>query len=66
VWLARYEDGVRLYRARQFAEAAAEFRGCLQKQPDDYLSARYLGFCEELTKNSPDDAWTAAEVMTDK
>jgi len=66
VWLARYEDGVRLYRARQFAEAAAEFRLCLQKQPDDYLSARYLGFCEELMKNPPDDAWTAAEVMTDK
>jgi adenylate cyclase len=66
VWLARYEEGVRLYRGRQFAEAAEEFRECLKKQPDDFLSARYLGFCEALMKNPPDDAWTAAEVMTDK
>lgn len=66
VWLARYEDGVRLYRAREFAQAAAEFRECLQRKPDDYLSARYLEFCESFIKNPPDDAWTAAEVMTDK
>jgi adenylate cyclase len=66
VWLARYEDGVRLYRERQFAEAAAEFRECLAKQPDDYLSARYLGLCEALIKDPPDESWTAAEVMTDK
>jgi adenylate cyclase len=66
VWLARYEDGVKLYRAREFAKAAEEFRECLQRQPGDYLSARYLGFCEQLMKNQPDDAWTAAEIMTDK
>jgi adenylate cyclase len=66
VWLARYEEGVRLYRERNFTEAAAEFRHCLEKQPDDYLSGRYLNFCENLIKNPPDDSWTAAEVMTDK
>jgi adenylate cyclase len=66
VWLARYEDGIRLYREREFSKAAAEFRECLQKQPDDYLSARYLALCENLIKNPPDDSWTAAEVMTDK
>ena len=66
VWLARYEAGVRLYRARQFTEAAAEFRECLAKQADDYLSTRYLSFCESLMKNPPDESWTAAEVMTDK
>ena len=66
VWLARYEDGVRLYRERKFSEAAAEFKQCLAKQPEDYLSARYLGLCENLLKNPPEDSWTAAEVMTDK
>jgi adenylate cyclase len=66
VWLARYEDGVKLYRAREFAKAAEEFRECLQRQPGDYLSARYLGFCEQLLKNPPDDSWTPAEIMTDK
>ncbi len=66
VWLARYEDGVRLYRERKFSEAAEEFKQCLAKQPEDYLSARYLGLCEALIKNPPEESWTAAEVMTDK
>ena len=48
VWLARYEDGVRLYRERKFSEAAVEFRECLRKQPDDYLSSMYLKRCQAL------------------
>lgn len=66
IWLARYEEGVRLYRQRKFSEAAAEFQECLNKQPGDFLSARYLEFCENLIKNPPDESWTAAEIMTDK
>ena len=66
VWLARYEEGVRLYRQRKFEEAAAEFQECLSKQPGDFLSARYLEFCQDLIKNPPDESWTAAEIMTDK
>lgn len=66
IWLARYEEGVRLYRQRKFAEAAAEFKECLSKQPGDFLSARYLEFCQNLIKNPPDESWTAAEIMTDK
>lgn len=66
MWLARYEEGVRLYRQRKFSEAAAEFQECLSKQPGDFLSARYLEFCQNLIKNPPDESWTAAEIMTDK
>jgi adenylate cyclase len=66
MWLARYEEGVRLYRQREFSEAAAEFQECLNKQPGDFLSARYLEFCQNLIKNPPDESWTAAEIMTDK
>jgi adenylate cyclase len=66
VWLARYEDGVRLYRGRKFSEAAAEFRECLRKQPDDYLSAMYLKRCEELIENAPDESWNGVFVMTKK
>lgn len=66
VWLARYEEGLRLYRQRKFTEAAVEFQECLRRQPEDYLSARYLEFCENFIENPPDESWTAAEVMTDK
>jgi adenylate cyclase len=66
VWLERYEEGVQLYRLGKFPEAATSFQECLQHQPEDYLNTRYLGFCNELIKNPPDESWTAAEIMTDK
>ncbi len=66
LWLARYEEGMRQYRSRKFAEATELFRESLRQKPDDYLSARYLEFCETLIKNPPAESWTAAEVMTDK
>jgi adenylate cyclase len=65
-WLVVYENGIRLYRQKKFSEAASAFKECLQVLPDDYLSKRYLGFCEELIKNPPEASWTAAEIMTDK
>jgi adenylate cyclase len=66
VWLARYEDGVRLYRERKFSEAAAEFQECLRKQPDDYLSSMYLKRCQALIDNPPDESWNGVFVMTKK
>jgi len=66
VWLARYEDGVRLYRERKFSEAAVEFRECLRKQPDDYLSSMYLKRCQALIENPPPDSWDGVYVMTKK
>ena len=66
VWLARYEEGVRLYRKRAFGEAAAAFQECLRRQPDDYLSALYLKRCQELIEKPPDDSWDGVFVMTKK
>jgi adenylate cyclase len=66
VWLARYEDGVRLYRERKFSEAATEFQECLRKQPDDYLSSMYLKRCQALIESPPDDSWNGVFVMTKK
>ena len=66
VWLARYEDGVRLYREQKFSEAAVEFQECLRKQPDDYLSSMYLKRCQALVENPPDEAWNGVYVMTKK
>jgi len=66
VWLARYEDGVRLYRERKFSEAAVEFQECLRKQPDDYLSSMYLKRCQALVENPPDESWDGVFVMTKK
>lgn len=66
VWLARYEEGVRLYRQRKFYDAAAEFEECLRRQPDDYLSSMYLKRCGELIAYAPDESWDGVFVMTKK
>lgn len=64
-WLAFYEDGVKLYRARQFAEAAAAFEKSLQFQ-NDQLTEMYLKRCRELMQNPPDSSWNGVFVMTKK
>ncbi len=66
LWLARYEEGVRLYRAQKFSEALIAFQECSRRQPDDYLSEMYVKRCEALIKNPPDDSWNGVFVMTKK
>ena len=66
VWLARYEDGVRLYRQRAFAEAIIDFSECLRRQPDDNLSSLYLQRCQSLAANPPGEDWNGVYVMTRK
>jgi hypothetical protein len=64
--LARYEEGVRLYRSRKFQEAAALFEECHRRDPEDYLSEMYLKRCTALIENPPDDSWNGVFVMTKK
>lgn len=64
VWLARYEQGVRRYRQGAFADAMIDFRECLRRQPDDYLSALYLERCQSLLANPPGENWNGTFVMT--
>jgi adenylate cyclase len=66
VWLARYEEGIRRYRKRAFAGAAAAFQESLRQQPDDYLSSMYLKRCQSLIENPPGDSWDGVFVMTKK
>ena len=66
VWLARYEEGIRRYRKRAFAEAAAAFQESLRQQPDDYLNSMYLKRCQSLIENPPGDSWDGVFVMTKK
>jgi adenylate cyclase len=66
LWLARYEEGVRRYRQREFASAAKLFEESLSKQPEDYLSAMYLQRCRTLLENPPGEDWNGVFVMTKK
>jgi len=65
-WLARYEQGIEFYRARNFAEGARTFSECLRAQPDDYLSQLYLRRCQELIAHPPGPDWDTVFVMKSK
>jgi adenylate cyclase len=66
LWLARYEEGVVLYRKKEFTAAAKMFEQSLQRQPQDYLSAMYLDRCRELLAHPPAEDWDGVFRMTKK
>jgi adenylate cyclase len=65
-WLARYEEGLLLYRQREFVRATVAFQECLRQQPGDFLSDMYLKRCQTFSESPPDDSWNGADVMTEK
>ena len=65
-WLQAYEDGVLLYRQRDFAGAAQHFAVSLNSKPDDVLSAIYRKRCAALLADPPDANWNGVYVMTKK
>jgi adenylate cyclase len=66
LWLARYEEGVQLYRQKEFTAAAKMFEQSLQRQPQDYLSAMYLERCRELIVHPPAENWDGVDRLTKK
>ena len=52
-----YENGVRLYRRGDFAEALGIFQNLLAETPADPLHALYAGRCGERIANPPRGPW---------
>ena len=66
-WLAAYEEGVRLFRAREFAAAIPCFESALRENPGDWLAEHYyLEQCRALAATPPPPEWTPVDVMTSK
>jgi adenylate cyclase len=65
-WLTTYEQGIELYRSRQFTDAAAAFCDVLGAVPEDYLGQLYLKRCQELITNPPPPEWDTVFVMKSK
>ena len=65
-WLQPYEEGVQLYRQRDFAAAAQHFAASLNSKPDDALSDIYRKRCAVLLAAPPDNSWDGVYVMTKK
>lgn len=66
-WLAAYEEGVRHFRAREFAAAISCFESALVEVPGDWLIEHYyLEQCRNFAANPPPPEWTPVDVMTSK
>jgi adenylate cyclase len=65
-WLAGYEDGVRLYRSREFAMAAERFKSVITNVPGDWLCESYLTESRKLAASPPPPEWSPVDVLTSK
>jgi adenylate cyclase len=65
-WLASYEEGVKLYRKREFAKAAERFESALTNIPDDWLCESYLSESRKFAANPPPPEWSPVDVLTSK
>ena len=61
-----YEEGLRKFRQRNFADAKVCFSRFLKAFPEDLLANTYLERAIEYEKEPPDKAWNAVEVFTKK
>ncbi len=65
-WLETYEEGLELFRARDFTEAKILFSRFLEFYPNDLLAKMYLNRALEDEQAPPDEAWDAVEVFEKK
>lgn len=66
-WLAIYHDAVRLYRARQFDEAAARFETARQQiGGEDFLCTMYRLRCSVYRQNPPHEDWDGSFTLDEK
>lgn len=66
VWLDDYEQGVRLFRGREFVAAAESFTSAADSMPGDWLVQEYQRRCAVFLETPPPDDWTGVYVMTTK
>jgi adenylate cyclase len=64
--LARYHDGVALYRDRRFAEAVRLFAALAEETPEDGPTALYRRRAEELRDHPPPPDWDGVYVARAK
>jgi PAS domain S-box-containing protein len=63
---ADFEGALRLYYAREFAEAQNKLFGVLQRNPRDKVAWRHLVQATQLAEQGASEGWTGITVMTEK
>ena len=66
-WLAKYHEGIRMYRDRQFAAAIARFQETEQEiGGEDFLCRMYIGRCTACLQQTPPPDWDGSFTLTEK
>jgi adenylate cyclase len=66
-WLAVYHEAIKLYRARKFSEAAANFETARQQiGSEDFLCEMYLSRCAAYQLSPPPENWDGSFTLAEK
>lgn len=66
-WLAKYHEGVRLYRAWKFSEAAEQFKTARNEiGGEDFLCEMYLSRCAAYQLSPPPADWDGSFTLSEK
>jgi adenylate cyclase len=66
-WLARYHEGIQLYRARKFSEAAALLESVRKEiGGEDFLCAMYASRCVAYEISPPPADWDGSFTLSEK
>jgi adenylate cyclase len=61
-----FNEGMQHYRAAGFEKAIIQFNKALEFNPNDKLSALYIGRCRHFSEHPPDSDWNGVWVMAHK
>lgn len=61
-----YNEGLTLYKKKQFKEAKEKFEEALKLVPNDGPCQLYINRCEDYIANPPPDDWDGVYTMTTK
>ena len=66
-WLAKYHEGIRLYRGRKFAEAIQQFETAQYEiGTEDFLCEMYLSRCAAYQISPPPENWDGSFTLSEK
>jgi adenylate cyclase len=61
-----FNEGIRIYRDRQFKKAIERFQAALERNPKDKLSNTYIERCHYMIEHPPEDDWIGVWTMKEK
>jgi adenylate cyclase len=66
VWLAKYQEAIKLYRGRKFSEAGALFEKTQNEIGGDFLCEMYILRCAAYTEKPPPQNWDGSFTLAEK